>query len=336
MRIVSIYDNFRNEGGAQDTLFVLAENLNTDIPIVLTQTRRKEICDRYKNKNILFEHLTINNIIKYNSTGTVFISHVRKLTTFLMVLNKILVHKIFIVHVAHSVFTNLKHFTIFPKNIIAVSNAVRKNLADYFGISDSRITVIYNGVGDVLSNQYGIHSNINYDSKIKILLAARICRVKQQVELVIRTKGFLNTNIEFYFAGEGDEQELLRNAIGQCSQYKMLGHIDVRKEMDNYDYVCLFSQKEGLPISLIEGCMFGKPLLTNDVDAILEVNEHKNNGFVVKNWKELIECINKLPDRSSDEYKRLASNSRKKYETFFILDKMLDNYRMYLNAICAE
>jgi glycosyltransferase involved in cell wall biosynthesis len=307
-----------------------------DIPIVLTQTRKKDICEKYKAKNVLFEHFTINNILKYNSTGTVFISHARKLTTFLMILNKILVHKIFIVHVAHSVFTNLKHFTIFPENIIAVSNDVRKNLVNYFSISDSRIAVIYNGVGDVLSNQYGIHSNINYDSKIKILLAARICQVKQQVELVVRTKGFFKKNVEFYFAGEGDEQELLRNAIGQCSQYKMLGHIDVRREMDSYDYVCLFSQKEGLPISLIEGCMFGKPLLTNDVGGLLEINEHKYNGFVVKSWDELIERINKLPDCSSDEYKRLASNSREKYESFFTLDKMLDNYRMYLNVICAE
>jgi glycosyltransferase involved in cell wall biosynthesis len=237
----------------------------------------------------------------------------------------------FIVHVAHNIFTNLKYFTIFQKNIIAVSNAVKKNLIEYFGVKDSNVEVIYNGIEDALLKRHKTYLNQNYDLNIKILLAARICRVKRQVELVMHTKGFLNDNIELYFAGEGDEYDLLENTIGSCNQYKMLGHIDVLKEMDKYDYVCLFSQKEGFGISLIEGCMMGKPLLTNDIDAVLEINEHNYNGFVVKNWNELIECINKLPNRFSVEYKRLSSNSRKKYESFFTLDKMLDEYREYID-----
>jgi glycosyltransferase involved in cell wall biosynthesis len=177
--------------------------------------------------------------------------------------------------------------------------------------------------------------NLIDSSRIKILFAGRITKVKQQIELVINTKGYLNSNIEIYFAGEGDTQALLKEAIGQSNQYKMLGYIDIKKEMKNYDYVCLFSQKEGLGNSLIEGCMFGKPLLTNDIEAVLEINEHNYNGFVAGNWKELIMCMNKLPNRFSDEYNRLSLNARKKYESCFTIDKMLSEYRDYVD-ICKK
>jgi glycosyltransferase involved in cell wall biosynthesis len=249
-----------------------------------------------------------------------------------MLLNNILQNKLFIVHVAHNTFTNLRYFTILPKNIIAVSNAVKHNLIDYFKINDKRIRVIYNGIEDARVNGNEIYNGLNDTSKIKILLAGRITKVKQQVELVINTKDALNSNIEIYFAGEGDTQKLLKEAIGQSNQYKLLGYTDIKKEMKNYDYVCMFSQKEGLGNSLIEGCMFGKPLLTNDIEAVLEINEHNYNGFVAKDWKELVMHINKLPNRSSDEYNRLSSNARKKYESFFTIDKMLSEYRDYIDA----
>ncbi|MEO3205587.1 glycosyltransferase, partial [Parabacteroides distasonis] len=151
------------------------------------------------------------------------------------------------------------------------------------------------------------------------------------IEFVKRTKGKISSNIKIYFAGKGPDEKALIDEIKNSNQYIVLGFIDVYKELYNYDYVCLFSKKEGLPLSLIDGCMFAKPLITNDIKSVLDINMNGYNGFVVSDWEGLIECINNLPLPGTGEYHRLSFNSRKVYENKFLFYAMIDNYKKYLS-----
>jgi glycosyltransferase involved in cell wall biosynthesis len=333
MKIVSVYDNFINKGGAQDILLLLAKKLNTEIPVILTTSRLKMIHPAYQAQNVKFMTLNIKNILNCRLEQVIFLSHQRKLTSFLVFLNIFLIRKLFIVHIAHNTFTNLRCLTLFPQNIIAVSYSVKKNLIDYFRLNAGRITVIYNGIDDISNNKYHRSLFFTEDKKIRILLIGRLCKVKQQVELVNNTKGLLNSVILFYFAGEGDMLPQLKKAIGYSDQYRILGHIDIKKELYKYDYICLFSEKEGLGVSLVEGCMFGKPLITNDLESVQEVNINNYNGFVVHNWAELIVCINSLPTPNSDKYRQLSFNARKQYIDIFTVNKMLTAYNNALYDI---
>ena len=331
MRIISIFDDFKNRGGAQYITLSLADNLGDNTPIVLTITPLNLIHDEYKTKNIRFETMNIKNILKYRN-NTIILSHARKLTSILVLLKRFLIKKLNIIYIAHNVFNNLKLFSLYPERIIAVSNAVRQNLIDYFKIDEKRIKVIFNGIEDVYNDKVDKNFYKKNNDRIKIILIGRLTKVKQQVELVCKTKGLLQDNVEFYFAGEGEDSSLLMDAVSSYSQYKILGHIDIKKELANYDYVCLFSEKEGLPISLIEGCMFGKPLITNNIPSVLDINKHGYNGFVVNNWQELINCINTLPAPGSNVYSELSSNARKQYLDLFSIDKMLFEYKYYIKC----
>lgn len=332
MKIISVYPNFKIRGGAEDISITLAKKLNSDTPIILTNPSFDYIHADYKDKGIKYESFNISNIIKYRNGGALFLSHHRKLTTILMLLNKFLRKKIFIIHVAHNIFYNLKCFTLFPENIIAVSNGVKDNLIGYFKINQNRINVIFNGVEDAADK-----SIVNYKTNscqiIKILLIGRLCQVKQQLEIVKRTKGLLDKKIEFYFAGEGPILNELEKEIGKCKQYKLLGHINVKNEIYKYDYICLFSKVEGLGIALIEGCMFGKPLITNNLKSVMDVNINGYNGFVVKNWNEFISCINTLHSLGTEKYIEMSLNSRKQYEDYFTIDKMILNYKNYFDGL---
>ena len=333
MKIVSVYSSFESLGGAENMAVILAESLNNGaIPIILTKTPFKLIHKNYSSKNIIFEKFTLHNILKYNNENTIFVSHSRKETSLLMLINVFLLRKLFLIHVAHNTFANLSLFTWLPTNIIAVSNAVMQNLVEYFKVKRERINVIYNGIVDV-GIRFDAKKNVRLQNKIKIICAGRICSIKQQVKFVENTKGNLNDNIEVFFAGVGDELSLLKDAIGSCDQYKMLGDINIKNELQNYDYVILVSQKEGMALSLIEGCMFGKPLITNDINAALEVNINGYNGFVARDWKELSNTINSLPNSSSDEYKRLSQNARKQYEELFLFEKMINSYKNTIKSI---
>lgn len=329
MQVISVYPNFTNKGGAQNVTVQLAKALNEhETPIILIKKCTKVVSE-YEQK-VKFMELTWRNVRKLAKENVIFLSHHRKCTTLLMLYKIVLGKKLHVVHVAHSTFENLKYLSLFPQKIIAISNGVKENLEQYFGISPQRIHVIYNGVKD----QYDVNKVVdNTSGKIRILLPGRICALKQQVKIVEYCKGKLSPHIQIDFAGDGDERERLKQAIKDSSQFHYLGFVSMKDCLPRYDYVLLFSEKEGLGLSLIEGCMFGKPLITNDVPAVLDVNEDKKTGFVYPTFEKLVEGLNQLPLPGSEEYKWLSANARKKYEHRFTEERMIAAYKDVLSSV---
>lgn len=329
MRIISIYPNFRNKGGAQNVCVQLASRLNQDeVGVILTNTKQADIPLDYKNNGaVKFERFSVKNICKYANNDTIFLSHHRKTTTLLILLFRLLCSKQKIVHIAHNTFSNLRFLSLFPRYIVAVSSAVSENLQRYFRIPSERIRVIHNGIVD-----RGI-GNQATSSQIQILFLGRLTRVKQQIEFVRRTKGELPPNVRFDFAGSGEDKSELLQIIGEDTHYRYIGQIDVHKHISDYDYVCLFSQKEGLGLSLIEGCMYAKPLITNGLRAVLDVNTDTYNGFVFSTWEELVRGLKNLPERDTASYQRLSRNARARYEERFTEEMMLENYKQFLEQV---
>lgn len=325
IRIISVYPNFANRGGAQDVALQLAEHLNEEKSIVLTETPSANIVLEYKTR-AQFDLFCKQTVLKLADGNTLFLSHHRKSTSLLLLYRFFSRNKFPIIHVAHNTFNNLKYFSFFPDTIVAVSNGVKQNLMDYFHVHNERIKVIFNGLKDNRNNQ----NKKQEQHEIHILLPGRICEIKQQIEIIKNTRGKLASHIHFYFAGLGEDAELLKKEIENDTQYHYVGFLNMYENLNKYDYVCLFSKKEGLPLSLIEGCMFGKPLITNDIPAVLDVNEAGKTGFVYSDLKTLSEGLNLLPMAYSEDYKRLSYNARLKYEKYFTEDKMLTQYRQII------
>ena len=102
MKIITVYSNFKNQGGAQNMALLLAQSLNKDVPVVLTCTPLEEIDCCYKSMGFIFEPFNMMTVWKYRSA--LFLSHSRNTTTFLCFINSLLFHSIRIIHVAHSIF----------------------------------------------------------------------------------------------------------------------------------------------------------------------------------------------------------------------------------------
>ena len=106
--------------------------------------------------------------------------------------------------------------------------------------------------------------------------------------------------------------------------------IDPAKHICDYDYVLLFSQKEGLPLSLIEACMYGRPMITNTLPSVLEINVPGTTGISCRDLDELRSMIKDLPAPSSREYIRMARNARERYGQLFTESRMNEAYRSLL------
>lgn len=330
MRIISVYPNFANEGGAQDVTLQLACCLNNELlPIVLIDSKLDSIAEKYKGRAD-FRKFSWRNVFHLATQDTIFISHHRKTTSFLLFFSFMMGNKLKILHVAHSTFQNLKYFTFFPKYLVAVSNGVKINLENYFHIQSERIQVIMNGLAD----RCKVPIECAHQKEIvRILLAGRICSVKRQLEIVRQCKTRLASHIFIDFAGKGEDTELLKEVIRNYPQFSYIGFIDIYEKLPEYDYVMLFSEKEGLPLSLIQGCMFGKPLITNDLPSVLDINEEGKTGFVFSDFSSLLSGINQLPLPGSETYCRLSLAARKKYETEFTEERMVSSYQKIIKTL---
>lgn len=248
-----------------------------------------------------------------------------------MWLKKVMGRRLRVVHVAHNTFTDLKRQSLFPDTIIAVSHGVKENLVSYFGVPEERVHVIYNGVDDAYDPQTAV-SRMR-DGIIRVLLPGRVCPVKQQLKIVEACMGRLSAHVHIDFAGEGEDLPRLRQLTSGSRQFHCLGLVDLKNYLPHYDYVMLFSQKEGLPLSLIRGGVFCKPQITNNLSVLREINEDKVTGFVFADFDSLVDGLNHLPDPDSEEYCRLAANARAKYERMFTVDRMITAYKQLLSNI---
>ena len=130
------------------------------------------------------------------------------------------------------------------------------------------------------------------------------------------------------------DADKLIETIGNHHQFHYLGQIDMEQRINDFDYLLLFSEKEGLPLVLIEACMHGIPMITNAIPAVLEINEDKRTGYVFEDMDKLLAGINHLPQPHSEAYRGMSHNARKKYDIFFREETMIKAYKdLIVNTI---
>lgn len=273
-----------------------------------------------------YQQLTLGFVLK--NANAIFLSHHRKTSTYLQLIKKCLLPSLKLIHIAHNEFNTLKHLSVLPKKIIAVSEKVKQNHVQYFGAKSENIQVIYNGIEESFYQS----SMSSTCGKIKILYPARINEIKQQLAIVAALRGKINENIEITFAGEGPDLDALRLAIANLPQFNSLGFVsDIAKIYSESDYIMLFSKQEGLPLSLIEACMHSKVIICNNVGGNTEI-ANVENSFFASNFEDLIKVLNNLPLPESEQYQAMAGASRSTYLNNFTQEKMIKAYQEYLLA----
>jgi glycosyltransferase involved in cell wall biosynthesis len=89
----------------------------------------------------------------------------------------------------------------------------------------------------------------------------------------------------FVVAGDGElraELEALASALGIASQVRFLGfRTDLERIYPDLDVLCLTSDNEGSPVSLIEGLASGCAAVSTDVGGVRDVLEDGRCGLLV-------------------------------------------------------
>lgn len=328
MKIINVYRGFTVFGGAETVLLNLHESFK-ELGFECYVSGPNSFAENHPKYSIPekeYIELSLKNI--YEFRNAIIFSHHRKPTTFLYWSSYLPGLDIRLINVVHSEFFDLPNVTFLPKENVAVSERVKSNLISEFKVKPGNVRVIYNGLPDE-NPDFNIKKNSENQrtsDKIKILYPGRITSVKRQVEVVQQLKDKLNPHIQIDFAGVGEEYDLLQGKTSSTINFKTLGFVSLKETLPNYDYVMLFSTNEGLPLTLIEGCMFGKPIICNDVGGNWEILEDQYNGFAANSFDELVQVLNTLPKSTDPVYQEMSGNSRKTFEEKFQKQRMIKEY----------
>ncbi|KJF43883.1 glycosyltransferase [Draconibacterium sediminis] len=275
------------------------------------------------------EYKHIKSILELKNS--VVLTHERMTSSKCVLLNKFFNLNIKQIHIQHSTYESLRLISFYPQHVVSISDKITQNLVNYFKFPRKNIFKIHNGIVDEWTNK---NIERKKDGLIHIAYIARVDSLKNQVKIVERFKRKISKTVHIDFIGNGPLFEDLKQITKDSTQFNALGfHDDVLSMLKNYDYVMLFSEKEGLPITLIEGTMCYKPLIVNDVGGCLEIGIPKINAFCAKSWENLIDILNSLENVSEQEYDRMAKSSREIFENNFTYNKMISKYLELINNV---
>lgn len=210
-------------------------------------------------------------------------------------------------HVFHSYFGKFKTFiykTIERRlaqkttGIIAISELQKKELSEQHKICDqSKITVIPLGF-DLTKFHHNlelrrIETRLKYEieeQEVAIAIVGRLAPIKNHTlflktieNVALRTK----QKLAVFIVGDGSEREAIEQRIQTMSSIENLRIImtswilDIGTFNAGMDIMCLTSDNEGTPVSLIEAQAANIPIVATDVGGVRDVVLDGETGFVV-------------------------------------------------------
>lgn len=227
-------------------------------------------------------------------------------------------------------------------NTVTVSEAVRHRLVREYRYPAEKTVTIYNGIdltpfSDRTAPQGRPVNACDSDQTVGIICIARLSPVKR-IDVLLDALALL-VKIEKDWActivGGGPlESELVKKAqsLGLGSRVRFTGHVEnVRSYMEAADLAVLSSDKEGLPLSLVEAMACGLPCVVTDVGGNREVVQHGKTGLIVEagSPKQLAEGIAYLVDHA-EERRNMGRAARCSVYERFNLDRMTKEYKTLL------
>lgn len=215
--------------------------------------------------------------------------------------------------------------------IVAVSNAVKESILNETFALEDRVVVIHNGIDGSKIPQKN-WSIVKPNEPFKILYAGRIEESKGLRELLIACKDLQDVFVNI--VGDGSFLEELKTL---SRQYKMsqkvlfYGKLPFEKLVEMYAcndvFVLPTKRVEGLPMTLVEACFAGIPIIATDMGGIKDAVTDGKNGFLLAK-ADVGLLKRKILELSSDRTlaQKLGLNGKMKAEKEFGIERMIDKY----------
>jgi glycosyltransferase involved in cell wall biosynthesis len=209
-------------------------------------------------------------------------------------------------HVFHSYFNKVKteifrqiekRLAAKSTGIIAISDIQKSELVHQFKIApEKKVNVIQLGFDlnpfheNLDEKRLRVRSEYGLTDEIAIAIVGRLAPIKNHdlfLEVVKITQQKTSQKLVFFIVGDGELREELE---GKVNALKSEMNIDIRftswiRDIKTFnagmDIICLTSNNEGTPVSLIEAQATNKPVVTTDVGGVKDIVLDGETGYVV-------------------------------------------------------
>lgn len=220
--------------------------------------------------------------------------------------------------------TKLLKFCLFKNSqkVIFQNEDDQKNFIGEKIITNDSNVILGSGVDTV----YFSYSPKKASKPLVFLYIGRLLKDKGVVELINAFKTIKNPNIHLKIAGDYDfenPQSISEETFETIKSHSKIDHIgfieDIRQAIKTADVVALPSYREGLPLSLIQACSMGKPILTTIAPGCRQIVDHGVNGLKVQpeSVSELSNALKNFIEMSPEALRAMGLASRKKAEDLF-------------------
>lgn len=188
------------------------------------------------------------------------------------------------------------------------------------GIKNTRI--IKNAIPDIVNNDLlrDLFFEVRSNNKKIVLSVARLSPQKKFEMFLDVARSMKDESILFYWIGNQAPVDNLPENV------KCLGEIpNASQYVKHCDLFVLFSNYEGLPISILEAFASSVPVVASAVGGVTELLDG-NNGIAVENNVSI--AVDAIRFFLNDNIKMQQSKkaARLTYEKYFTIDKMVNSY----------
>ncbi len=155
---------------------------------------------------------------------------------------------------------------------------------------------------------------------IKIITVGGIRPQKGPVEFAKLANIFKKENIEFIWIGDGDQEHKQCLLDAGVKVKGWMPRADVINELAQADLYLSTALWEGMPVSVIEACAAGVPVIARNCDGNKDIINHDSNGYLFNTTAQAIEQISSHLV-SPDKLNTLAKLAKQQVFTRFSVER---------------
>lgn len=266
-------------------------------------------------------------------------------------------------HVFHSYFGTFKtkiyksierRLASKSSGIIAISEIQKKELSQLHNIcEESKIKVIPLGFDlsrfNAAKNEFRESTRVEFEiqeNEVAVAIVGRLVPVKNHL-LFINALGNLikdlTVPVKVFIVGDGSERSNIEEAVQSLPKSPLLKIEltswiqDIAKFNAGMDLICLTSNNEGTPVSLIEAQAANIPVITTDVGGVRDIVLDGETGFIVpKNDAASLSDKMRLLIEDENLRKKMSQNGWTFVEHKFHYTTLVKNMEEYYNSLIVK
>lgn len=211
------------------------------------------------------------------------------------------------------------------KKIIAVSQSTKNDIIKFYGVSENKITVIYNGFEKKISKKKIDYKLINKLQKQPFILYVGTIQPRKNIPTLLDSfSEFLKENSNFKLVIAGKKGWLYENIFNKVKSLKLgrkvsftnfVSDATLQKLYKNAFCLVLPSFYEGFGIPILEAMNEGCPVISSDKSSLPEIGGDAALYFNPKDSDQLVSQLTNLKNHT-DLRNTLIANGKQRVKLF--------------------